>query len=233
MAKLTHKKSVATRAYSSLSLPSRLILAIAIVFAAFFTLDTPEDVAMAGFFDDLFGEFTGSRPAVEAPRPSSGDAVQPSQRDHRSRRANRIRRGSQDQRAHRHGDSRLAYLQKPVSMSQRAFGHLSTGKRAAESFAFEDSGKHGGALAGLCYSSRPLGGDLQQPDAILHDTTLHTGDSIMTVNGVRIFHGGSACPHKRAEFLSLAETRDLPRTKRGALGAIERAMRTPTGAGKW
>ena len=233
MAKPAHKKSVAARAYTSLSVPSRLILAIAIVFAAFFTLDTPEDVAMAGFFDDLFGGFTGSRPAVEAPRQSSGDAVQPSQRDHRNRRANRIRRGSPDQGAHRHGNSRLTYLQKPVSISQRAVGHVSTSKRAADAVAFDTSGRHGGALAGLCYSSRPLGGDLQQTDAILHDTTLHTGDSIMTVSGVRIFHGGSACPHKSADFLSLAETRDLPRTKRGALGAIERAMRTPTGAGKW
>lgn len=117
MAKPAHKKSIATGSYTSLSLSSRLILAIAIGFAAFFTLDAPEDVAMAGFLDDLFGGFTGSRPAVEAPRQSSGDAVQPSQRDHHSRRANRIRRGSPEQRAHRRGNSRLAYLQKPVSMS--------------------------------------------------------------------------------------------------------------------
>ena len=62
------------------------------------------------------------------------------------------------------------------------------------------------------------------------DATLHPGDSVMTTNGLRVFHGGGACPHKNSEFLSLSQTRDIPREKRGALGAIERAMKIPLAA---
>ncbi len=86
------------------------------------------------------------------------------------------------------------------------------------------------ADAGLCQSGRPLGGDPAPADAIMLDATLHPGDSVMTTNGLRVFHGGGACPHKNSEFLSLSQTRDIPREKRGALGAIERAMKIPLAA---
>jgi hypothetical protein len=49
----------------------------------------------------------------------------------------------------------------------------------------------------------------------------------MTAKGVRVFQGGSACPHKESDFLALADARDIPRSKRGALQAIEKAVKTP------
>lgn len=81
----------------------------------------------------------------------------------------------------------------------------------------------------LCYANGPRSDEIDQSDAILHDPTLRHGDSMMTAQGVRIFHGQSACPHKSSEFLSLAETRNLSATKRGALAAIEQAMRASHG----
>ncbi len=83
------------------------------------------------------------------------------------------------------------------------------------------------AKSGLCYATRPQAPDLTQPDAILHDATLREGDSVMTAEGVRVFQGGSACPHKESDFLALADARDIPRSKRGALLAIEKAVKTP------
>ena len=83
------------------------------------------------------------------------------------------------------------------------------------------------AKSGLCYAVRAPAPDLTQPDAILHDATLREGDSVMTAQGVRVFQGGSACPHKESDFLALADARDIPKAKRGALVAIEKAVKTP------
>lgn len=83
------------------------------------------------------------------------------------------------------------------------------------------------AKSGLCYAVRPQAPDLTQPDAILHDATLREGDSVMTAQGLRVFQGGSACPHKESDFLALADARDVPKAKRGALVAIEKAVKTP------
>jgi len=83
------------------------------------------------------------------------------------------------------------------------------------------------AKNGLCYAERPSAPDLGQPDAILHDATLREGDSVMTAQGVRVFQGGSACPHKESDFLALADARDVPKSSRGALIAIEKAVNTP------
>jgi hypothetical protein len=85
----------------------------------------------------------------------------------------------------------------------------------------------GPEASGLCYATRQRAPDLTQPDVILHDATLREGDSVMTAKGVRVFQGGSACPHKESDFLALADARDIPRSKRGALQAIEKAVKTP------
>jgi hypothetical protein len=81
--------------------------------------------------------------------------------------------------------------------------------------------------SGLCYAVRQRAPDLTQPDAILHDATLREGDSVMTARGVRVFQGGSACPHKESDFLALADARDIPQSKRRALVALEKAVNTP------
>ena len=49
----------------------------------------------------------------------------------------------------------------------------------------------------------------------------------MTAKGVRVFQGGKACPHKESDFLALADARDIPKAKRGALLAIEKAVKSP------
>ncbi len=63
--------------------------------------------------------------------------------------------------------------------------------------------------------------------ALLNDPTLQAGDSVVTAKGVRVFKGGGALPHKSSDFLSLAEIRNLPIPKRGALAAIDRMVKIP------
>ena len=65
-------------------------------------------------------------------------------------------------------------------------------------------------------------------NAVLNDPTLRPGDTVVTAKGVRVFKGG-AYPFKSSDFMSLAETRDLPTEKRGALAAIDRVLQTPRG----
>jgi hypothetical protein len=64
--------------------------------------------------------------------------------------------------------------------------------------------------------------------AVLNDPTLRPGDTVVTAKGVRVFKGG-AYPFKSSDFMSLAETHDLPIEKRGALAAIDRVLQTPRG----
>ena len=47
----------------------------------------------------------------------------------------------------------------------------------------------------------------------------------MTPRGIRLFAGAQHWPYKRNDFLSLADTRDLSGSDRGALAAIERVVR--------
>jgi len=54
----------------------------------------------------------------------------------------------------------------------------------------------------------------------------------VTDEGVRVFHGGGACPHKDSDFLALAETRDISSLKRNSLVAIENAMKTRIAVGQ-
>jgi hypothetical protein len=65
-------------------------------------------------------------------------------------------------------------------------------------------------------------------NAVLNDQTLRPGDTVVTAQGVRVFKGG-AYPFKSSDFMSLAETRNLPIEKRGALAAIDRVVKTPRG----
>ena len=65
--------------------------------------------------------------------------------------------------------------------------------------------------------------------AVLADSTLRPGDTVVTAQGVRVLRRGSHYPFKSTDFLSLAETRDAPLSNRSALYAIERALKTPQG----
>ncbi len=76
-----------------------------------------------------------------------------------------------------------------------------------------------------CHS---VAGDPVESKAVFNDHTLRVGDSVVTSQGVRVFKGG-AFPYNSSDFMSLAETRNLPAEKRGALAAIDRVLKTPHG----
>lgn len=65
--------------------------------------------------------------------------------------------------------------------------------------------------------------------ALLSDSTLRAGDSVVTSQGVRIVRRGSRFPFKETDFLSLAESGDVPLSNKSALYAIEKALKTPQG----
>jgi hypothetical protein len=65
--------------------------------------------------------------------------------------------------------------------------------------------------------------------ALLSDSTLRPGDSVITAQGVRIVRRGSHYPFKEADFLSLAESGDISLSNKSALYAIEKALKTPQG----
>jgi hypothetical protein len=70
--------------------------------------------------------------------------------------------------------------------------------------------------------------DAARTRAALNDPTLQPGDAVVTSEGVKVFKGGAA-PHRKNAFLSLAQTPNLAPSQRGALAAIDRAIRTPFG----
>lgn len=71
--------------------------------------------------------------------------------------------------------------------------------------------------------------NLTSTSAFMSDLTLRPGDTVVTPEGVKVLRRGSRYPFKRSDFLSLTETRALPRATRGALFAIDRALKTPYG----
>jgi hypothetical protein len=170
----------------------------ALSFLALCVVELPSGSAQAGFFEDLFGAFSGEQTGGGAQR-YYGDAD-------RSGRAARRHRSS------------LSYMPKQSHSRRHALALTGADKQAGAGIETKD---------GLCYAAPPQGADPFQSDAILHDATLREGDSVMTVEGLRVFQGGSACPHKASDFLALAEARDVSKSQRGALLAIENAVKTP------
>jgi hypothetical protein len=59
--------------------------------------------------------------------------------------------------------------------------------------------------------------------SLLHDFTLRRGDAVMTSRGMRIFHGASRYPYQRRDFVALSQSRDVRKTDRSNLQAMERA----------
>ena len=177
---------------------SRAKAVVALSFAALCAVGLSGGGARAGFLEDLFGAFSGERRAAPA-------------RDYGY---------YSERRVVRRQVSSLSYIRRHHRKAARpAFDvarPLSDGMATA-----------GPEASDLCYAVRPKTPDLTQPDAILHDATLREGDSVMTARGVRVFQGGGACPHKESDFLALADARDIPKSQRRALVAIEKAVRTP------
>ena len=75
-------------------------------------------------------------------------------------------------------------------------------------------------IEGSC-SCHPQGGN--RIKSLLHDFTLRRGDSVMTSKGLQVFHGGSSFPFKRQDFVALSRSRDIRKSDRTSLKAIERA----------
>lgn len=65
--------------------------------------------------------------------------------------------------------------------------------------------------------------------ALLSDSTLRPGDSVVTSQGLRVVKRGSRYPYKETDFLSLAESENVPLSQKSALYAIEKALKTPQG----
>jgi len=105
-------------------------------------------------------------------------------------------------------------------------------ERAAAKFAARGSVVADASVAGskpvrpdMCYSGAPTAGNANQTESLMHDATLRAGDTLVTDEGVRIFAGRAACPHRAGDFLTLAEAGRMPNTKHVALLAIEKTMK--------
>jgi hypothetical protein len=58
---------------------------------------------------------------------------------------------------------------------------------------------------------------------LLTDTTLRKGDVVMTANGFQVYQGDGYGPTGPRDFVSLAQSRSVPKEERAALLAMERA----------
>jgi hypothetical protein len=58
--------------------------------------------------------------------------------------------------------------------------------------------------------------------ALANDSTLRSGDSIMTPTGIVVFRGSGRMPYAKTDFTTLAKA-SMPKDKRAVLAAIERA----------
>ena len=63
---------------------------------------------------------------------------------------------------------------------------------------------------------------------LLSDSTLRSGDIVVTEAGIRVFRGDGTCPHKPTDFVAL-NSADLSRGKLRVLASLEVAMRAPHG----
>ncbi|MDE3177411.1 MAG: DUF2865 domain-containing protein [Pseudomonadota bacterium] len=58
---------------------------------------------------------------------------------------------------------------------------------------------------------------------LLHDNTLRKGDVVMTASGFRVYQGDGYGPNAPDDFVALAKARNLSKTERATLTAMERA----------
>jgi hypothetical protein len=162
----------------------------------FALLSTP--TARADFFDDLFG-FDQS---VESPRAGHYSVTR------------RPRRGPLPappvaaypppyyrQEAPR--KPRVAHFRRDVDFRQEGAGYeTATGSRPVK--------------PAFCSRTRKM----PLFNQLLSDSTLRTGDIVVTAAGLRVFHGNGLCPHKPTDFLALHRV-DLARGKLRMLAGLE------------
>jgi hypothetical protein len=121
--------------------------------------------------------------------------------------------------------SSLDYLQPQGAASnrRRSAGRKGGDKKLAGS---------GPVKKSFCYDQAQQAADLGEIDALLHDTTLRAGDTIVTADGLRVYQGGGGCPHKANDFLALADSRTVKSSQRNSLLAIENALKARVGGGQ-
>jgi hypothetical protein len=61
------------------------------------------------------------------------------------------------------------------------------------------------------------------PMDVMDDPTLKAGDLVVTANGVMVFRGDKALPHREGEFTSAVDDRKLPAATRRQIEALEMA----------
>jgi hypothetical protein len=160
--------------------------------------------AQAGFFEELFGSFGGG---------GQQRAAEPRAAPRRLERSKRheVR-------------STLEYLKAPKQYSR--LSQKNSKKPHAVAGRDSDSAAAAGPIKkAFCYDQPAQGADPGEAEALLHDATLRSGDTIATTEGLRVYQGRVGCPHKPGDFLALADARGVKGARRNSLQAIEDAMK--------
>ena len=61
----------------------------------------------------------------------------------------------------------------------------------------------------------------RDPVTIYTDATLQPGDAVMTANGIRVFRGSDALPHRDSDFVALTRARGLTRSVSRTLAFLD------------
>ncbi|QGM44807.1 hypothetical protein [Methylocystis heyeri] len=234
----TVSRLVSALADSRLRPHSRLAVtagaAAAIFVGGLLALDTPEVMAQGGLFGALFGdEQPRHHYIVEPLRYYAGSFSGWRWRRHAAHPPGlRFRR---EMLAERHGRDRAAARLAPVAPHRTAHVIITKPPAPAPKVASFHAARRAPAVlpaadeAVRASNRRVAAVQPTESEAVFNDPTLRKGDTVVTSKGVMVFKGGEDFPHKNSDFMSLAETRGLTPEKRGALAAIERALKTPRG----
>jgi hypothetical protein len=217
--------------------------AAAIFVGGLLALDIPEVMAQGGLFGALFGDETPRHHYIVEPlRYHAGGFNGWRWRHHAAHQPGR--RFGRETRAERHDRHRAAQL---ATIAPHKTAHAIIAKLPAIAKAPPPAPAPAPQIKLLHVARRapaviPATGETvrasnrrvapvqpTESEAVFNDPTLRRGDTVVTSKGVLVFKGGEDFPHKNSDFMSLAETRDLTPEKRGALAAIERALKTPRG----
>jgi len=193
----------------------------ALLLAAAFAADAGRPAAATGFFDEMFAPTPGVRYLDASPARS----VTPYRSHHRHKLRIARRHVKMAHLAHRHAKTptfgvlvpvvaRAGALERPGRFVRQTAIRLHAAPVDASPAPYDRAA-----------AARPrVAGQTVVADDFLVDSTLRPGDVVVTSHGLRVFRGRAAPRHA---FLSLSESRDMPRAKHGALAAIDRVLKTP------
>lgn len=93
--------------------------------------------------------------------------------------------------------------------------------RSGRAYSQKASGFHYTTYLDESCSCHPRDGN--RVASLLRDFTLRRGDAVVTGTGVKVFHGGGHYPYRQADFVRLAQSRDVHKAAMASFRAIERA----------